>query len=164
MSAYNIIPGGWFDPFELICSLRPRMGWFREPVNGKRIVHATDKVQDKWPELANMLDRLRQFGKDAYENGRASVEMIDPQAITPWEVDPGPYEALGQQFIKGPRFLMALRSNMGFAFHGPAEVINPNPGQLFMVDTRLPRCAINMGESPWIGLVIDAKPKASSVN
>lgn len=148
MSTYTAIPGAWFDPFELVCSLRPRLGWFKEPVNGKRIVHATDKVLDKWPELSNMLDLLRQYGKDAYEGGKASVEMIDPGAITPWEADAG-----------GPRFLMALRSNMGFAFHGPSEVINSPPGQLVMVDTRQPRCAINMGQAPWIGLVIDAKPK-----
>lgn len=147
MTAFTLIPGGWIDPFELICSLRPRMGWFKtDDIPAHRLLRVTPKVIEKWPELSNMLTAIEALGEGQYERGETLIQMVDAGGSVGF--------ATGLRGQGG--VLMALRINDATTVHGPGQIITPQPGYLFAV-ADVPVCVMNMGASPWIGLLIEAR-------
>lgn len=144
MTAYQ--PIAWLDPFDLIASLPRRMGLFKGE-NGQRSVKLprfADKLA-KWPEMHAMRERLSLLG----EVEQMTLLMLDPGAIVPWAASPAPQA----------RLLMMLRTNPAFTMYAPGEVVSPAIGHVLLCNTALPMSAMNLGESPTIALLIDAKPR-----
>lgn len=153
MTAFTVIPGAWFDPFELTCSLRERLGQFGEAIRGRRIWSPADR----WPELENVLGRIERFGESRFqpisEAPRLYLEMLDPGAIMAWRTRD---DEIARETL---RFYMLLVGNPAVFWYGPGQVIAPAPGQLVACNTRIPHSAANFGDCPRIALVIDARPK-----
>lgn len=146
MTAFTLIPNGWFDPFELVASLRPRMGWFKDPeiTAGHWALRITPKVIEKWPELGNALTTIEAFGQDQYERGETRLHMVSgggAMALIP----------------ANGTVLTVLRTNPNVTLAGPSQTINPSEGLLVAVAQGM--CVMNMGNSPWVGLLIEARVK-----
>lgn len=166
MIAYTLIPGGWFDPFELICSLRERMGLFEPGIPRQLFLREPDgKTHNpelrNWPEIRNLLSRIERFGANAFrpakEAGAILLEMLDPAVAMPWDQRTEPY------WKEHVRIRMALRTNPGVALYGPGgQVVLPQIGQLIACNMTAPNTMVNYGETPAIMLVIDAKPRTPS--
>ena len=156
MTAFTPIPGAWFDPFELICSLRERLGLFGEAKRGRRILSAGAPIA-RWPELDNMLGRIEHFGEAMFqpidEAARLYLEMLDPGAIMGWRTRD---DEIARETL---RFYMLVIGNPLTFWYAPGQVIAPAPGQLMACNTRIPHSAANFGDCPRIALVIDARPK-----
>ena len=151
MTAFSLVPGGWIDPFDLVCSLRPRMGWFKEPTDfirttGDRVLRITPKVIEKWPELGNALEAVEAIGQGQYERGETRIEMVEAGAsvLIP---------ATGT-------VLMVLRTNPLVTVAGPQQAFNPAvTGDLIAVSAGM--CVMNMGTTAWAGLLVEARRTAS---
>ena len=146
MTAFSLIPGGWIDPFDLVCSLRPRMGWFKDKDEmmppGHRWLRIAPKVIEKWPELGNALEAVEAIGQGQYERGETRIEMVEAgaSALIP---------ATGT-------VLVVLRTNPLVTVAGPQQAFNPAvTGDLIAVSAGM--CVMNMGATAWVGLLIEAR-------
>ena len=155
MTAFTVIPGAWFDPFELTCSLRDRIGGFGAAIRGRRVWSLT-AADDRWPELENMLGRIERYGESRFqpisEAPRLYLEMLDPGAIMQWRTRD---DEIARETV---RFYMLLTGNPLVFFYSPGQMFQPVPGQLMACNTRIPHSAANFGDCPRVCLVIDARP------
>jgi hypothetical protein len=152
------------DVFDLIGSLRTRLGLFKQenggalgcPVRqprGEKFTRPPHAADGKWPELTNMLQRILRLGDQmgGIELGRVDLELLSAGACMDWLKDDGvPYE----------HAVMLLRTNPGVTFYAGAEVAMPGIGFLTIISRRVPRSAINMGESSAIWLAIDFRRRS----
>lgn len=159
----NFTQIAFLDPYELACSLRPRLALFGEAdENGRRSMPIRwqgdegrwlrPKEVAKWPELNNTLSRIEQIGMTIVgpvERGRISFEMLDPGAALPWRRETDPY------FAEYWRVHMAIRTNPGCILYAGAESVNLWPGQIVRVGQSTPQSAQNLGDWPRIHLVAD---------
>lgn len=149
----------FLDPYELACSLRPRLAQFGESdAHGRREMpirwHGengdwTRIKLSKWPELANMLARIEQIGTaiaGPLDRGHIFFEMLDPGATLPWH-----REDIGDWW----RLHMAIRTNPGCMMFAGGEAVNIMPGQVVRVGTGALSSALNAGEWPRVHLVMD---------
>jgi len=153
----NFLAIAHMDPFELICSLRPKMGLFKEegggslycpvrvPKEGKWVIR-----QGKWVELTNYIQRIRRLAD--VELGYIELRLLAAGGDMDWQppdYEPGAYE----------HAIVMLRTSPAFALFAGPEVWMPAIGLLTVVSRRVPRSAINMGDSPAIWLAVDFKRK-----
>lgn len=137
-------PVGWLDPFDLIASLPRRMGLFGESDRfGERI--ATNIDFAKWPELALMIEKAESVAIESWR-----LRMLDPGAILPWR-KPKPDAPA--------RIIMPLRTNPGLLLFDPLACNPMVLGQLLLVTPGKPTSAMNLGETNYIGLVIEVRRK-----
>lgn len=143
MTAFT--PLAWFDPFDLICSLQRRMGMFRNSVIW--LIDPDRRIDlGKWPEAERMLENIRGLGGEQWEAEHAWVDLLEPQDAHPLV------------FCKHLRLYMPLRTNPHAPLQSPGCVdICPLPGALVAIHK--PYVAWNLGDSPRIALIIDAKPR-----
>ena len=157
----NFVSVAHLDPFELTASLRPKMGLFRReglgpgicPVrvpkdgeHGKWIAK-----QAKWVELTNYIQRIRRLAD--VELGRIDLLYLPPGGQAPW------WEALGEYADAYEHAVVMLRTSPAFALFAGPEVWMPAIGLLTVVSRKVPRSAINMGDSPAIWLAVDFRRK-----
>ena len=155
----------FLDPFDLAASLRgPRMGLFRAPDdepppltcpvrwrgdggNGDKWV-----VRSKWPELTIYIQQIKQLSGQAgaVDFGNIDMEMLPAGTGMNWEWwEGGGYE----------HAIVMLRTNPGFRLFAGDEVWVPAIGFITAVNRRVPRSAINMGETPAIWLALDYRKR-----
>lgn len=166
----NFQPIAFLDTFELTASLRTKMGLFRPdvdgpmslPVRGPR-ANADDPDDDlafviykdaaRWVELKTMLSRLKRIGDQGggIEFGRIDMKLLKPGATVPWETDGGSY---AERFTHA---VLPLRTNPGVMLYSGIESWAPVIGLLTMVNHRVVRSAVNLGEHPAIWLAVDFK-------
>lgn len=168
----NFLPVAFFDTLELAGSLRARWGQFKPLTPGHRILrirgHAkdSDPADDRfgrhaagkdWVELDNMLseitDRAEALFPPGVDLGLIFFEMIDPGAACAWRGETDAY------FERWSRAMLAVRSNPGIVLLAGAETMTPAVGMLNIVNPRLPRAALNMGEWPAVWLTVDFRRK-----
>ena len=158
MTAFAIISGAWFDPYEPACSLRERMGSFGEGKRGRRVW--SPDADERWPELNNLLGRIERFGEAMFqplsEAPRLYLEMLDPGAIMGWRTRD---DDIARETL---RFYLPLTGNPLTFWYGPGQVIQSVLGQLVGCNTRIPHSAANFGECPRVALVIDARPRKNN--
>jgi aspartyl/asparaginyl beta-hydroxylase len=166
-----------FDTMEIVGSLRTRLGQFKaDPLEpGRRILlirgHAkgSEESDDRfggypaarsWVELANlrslMARRAEAILPPGVEFGRIFFEMLDPGARLDWRVEDAPY------FARWTRAILPLRTNPATLLICGTETASPGQGWLTIVSPRLPHAAINMGEYPWVWLVVDFRKKETT--
>lgn len=142
MTAFT--PLAWFDPFDLICSLQKRMGIFRDGVIW--LIHPEKTIDlGKWPEAQRMLEKIEALAAGQYEAERARMDMLEPGLNDQYEV-------------KHFHLYMPLRTSPAAPLQSPGSPdVCPLPGALVAIHK--PYVAWNLGDSPRIALIIDAKPK-----
>lgn len=167
----NFLPICFVDTFDLVASMRQRMGLFKPgeprilPIRGPR-AEADDPDDDlayinyrdplaKWPEMARMIRRLGRIGEEqgGIEFGRIFLEMLDPGMRLSWTLDDNAYAA------RFTRVHLPLRTNPAAMMHSGIEQANLLPGALTAVNQRAPHSAINLGEWPRVHLVADFRRK-----
>ena len=158
------------DTFELAASLRTRWGLFKPTgMPGLRELQVRDlkigtedqfmryKAAINWVELNNLRSEIARRAEmilpPGIECGRIFFEMLDPGSALNWITEDEPY------FLRWTRAILPLRTNPGVLFVYGNETASPGPGFLTVVSPRLPHAAINMGETAYVGLVIDFKRK-----
>lgn len=133
-------PIAFLDPYELIASLPRRIGAFGEADKwGRRI------CREDWPEVENMLDRCARLS-DRVEIVNHHLEMLDPGSVVQWH----------RRKRQETQFILALRSNPGVFLYDNLAC-NPLIGQLMMVNQGAWLSAMNLGETAFVSLVIEAK-------
>jgi hypothetical protein len=173
----SFIALGWFDVYELACSLRSRIGLFPKSGDARTLsiygprgdadpedatTFTWAKGYDKWPELMNVLGEIERIGNRALvdiEWGRINLELLMPSGIIPLESDGSGYAE------KFDRAHLAIRTN-------PAAVVfcglisrNIASGEAVVLGTKraprppLPVGAFNAGESPRCHLIVDFRKK-----
>jgi len=168
----NFVTIGHFDTFELAGSLRTRAGLFKTGAMGYRILrirghakgsHEADdrfgiyEAAKKWVELRNMMSEIVRRAEaiipPGIEEGVAFMVMLDPGATLDWNRETSPY------FDRWTRAILPLRTNPATLMVYGAETASPGPGFLTVVSPKLPHCAINQGDHPWLWLTIDFRKK-----
>jgi len=168
----NFTPVGFIEPFELISSLKERMGLF-QGTGGLRTLHLRaprkaepDEYGDtrdfaRWREAQAVLERVEETArsqfKEELEFARVYLEMLDAAAgVAPRRVSP-PYAA------RHLRLIVGVRSNPSAYLWCPPEQRVLTPGEVILTSPALWHGAINMGDYSRINLVIDvALPQSSS--
>lgn len=169
----NFASIAFLDPFELIGSLRQRMGLFGPsaggglrslPVRGPR-ANADDPDDDlgfvlykdagKWVELKNTLGRIKRIGDQGggIEFGRIALELLPPGVCLPWAFEDSTYNA------RFNRAYLALRTNPGVTLFSGNESWSPIIGLLTVANRRVRHSAVNLGEHPAIWLAVDFRRK-----
>lgn len=169
--------GVWYDPFELMCSLRQRLGQFKGEggvrtltLRGPRanagdpddeFSYVMAKESAKWVEARILLDRIRRDGaqllQGELEFGRVYFEMLDAGAVVPWRRRSTPYT---ERFT---RLHYGVRTNPASLIYSGPESINVLPGQLVAVGMRALHAAVNHGDHPRVHLLIDIRKKDTPV-
>ncbi len=164
------VPVAFLDTFDLVASLRERMDRFRSTgeagltelrvreessIEGKG--HVWYKPYAEWPELKATIQTLRGLGDRlagaaGIELGRVFLEMLDPGTTLPWTTEES-------EFV---RVEMALRTNPGARLFVGTESTHLLPGQLTIVATGVPRCAVNLGEWPRVHLVVEFRRRETA--
>lgn len=158
----NFISAGWIEPFDLVCSLKSRLGAFTG--TGTRYLHlrgATKAEPDEyrdtrelthWPEVRAVLDRLsmeaqaRQQGE--IEIGRVYLEMLDSgSGIRPRRDEKWPW----------PRLIIGLRCNPESYLWCPPEQRVLSSGEVILTSPALFHGAVNRGEFSRIHLIVDLR-------
>ena len=155
-----------FDTFDLIASLRIKMGLFKR--NNRIEVRAPKTEGDqerfvlrqhaaRWPELTNLLQRIRRLGEQmgGIEFGRIDLEMLPAGACMDWRLDQG------EETLRYEHAIMLLRTSPAVTFFAGSEVAAPGIGFLTIMSRRLPRSAINTGEAAAIWLALDFRRRQS---
>lgn len=178
----NFVFVAFIDTFELAASLRTRLGLF--PEGGERRVlllrgprkDALDPDDDigfvparvvaRWPEMGNMIERVRRVGSAVMERagsspatlefGRIYLELLMPGAQLAW---PAETSAYAERFSRAH---LPLRTNPGCLVVAGVEAWQPLPGNLTAVARRVPLYAINCGEQPRVHLIVDFRKKDAS--
>lgn len=169
----NFVPIAFLDTFDLVASLRQRLGLFKArageealllPLRGfRKDTEAADEnfvsyaVTSKWVELANMLSRLRRIGDQglgAVEFGRIHFEMLPSGMIVPWSRgESGPYAE------RWSVLHLPLRTSPTAVMYAGPEQSSPGPGFVTIVNVRVPSSAVNLGEHSRIHLVAEFRKK-----
>jgi len=159
-----------FDTFELVASLRTRMGLFKTehgsastltcPVRqrrGEKWTRPPHAATGKWPELTNTLQRVSRLGEamGGIEFGRIDLEMLPAGACMDWRLDQG------EETLRYEHAIMLLRTSPAVTFFAGSEVAAPGIGFLTIMSRRLPRSAINTGEAAAIWLALDFRRRQS---
>jgi hypothetical protein len=154
---------GFIDPFDLLCSMKGRLGEFQGA--GLRILHlraarksAPEEFLDtreatRWPEYRAILERVAaearsKFGAEI-EFARCWLEMLDAGTGVRPRVDRSAY-ALGHM-----RLVYGLRCNPSSYLWCPPEQRVLNAGEILLTAPALWHGAVNMGEFSRIHLVMD---------
>jgi hypothetical protein len=170
LSAFTFV--GFIEPFDLICSLKGRMGLFAG--TGLRTLHlrgprkggdGEDYVDtrelSRWPEVRAVLQRVEAFCKKRFsadiEFGRVYLEMLDPGTAAPTR------SARNHYGFSHLRLVLALRANPGAYLWCPPDQLVLTAGQLVLTGPALWHGAVNMGEYSRINLVVDIKTGAPGV-
>lgn len=158
----NFLSVGWIEPFDIIASLKSRLGDFKG--TGTRFLPLRGATRDepdeyrdtreltRWPEMRAILDRLsmeaaaRQQGE--IEIGRVYLEMLDSGAGT------RPRSDRGSPWL---RLIYGLRCNPLAYLWCPPEQRVLTPGEVLLTSAALFHGAVNMGEFSRINLVVDLK-------
>lgn len=169
----NFLSVSFLDTFELVGSLRSKMGLFKRraddrlmvlPVRGPR-ANADDPDDDtayvrykdaaKWVELTGMLTRIVRIGEQSggFELGRVSLELLPPGACLPWELE---FSAYAARFA---RAVLPLRTNPGVTLYSGGEVWHPVIGWLTITNRLVRHSAINLGEHQAIWLALDFRKR-----
>lgn len=169
----NFTPIAFVDTFGLAASLPPRMGLFRPgeeeervlPIRGFRkdsapadmdfIYYA--RTYTKWVELKNMLGLLKRLAETRVgpvEFGCVWLEMLDPQTVMQW-LQP----QTGAYYEGFWRAHLPIRTNPAARMYSGTDAAHLLPGQLTIVNVRVPHSAINLGEWPRVHLVVDFRRK-----
>lgn len=163
----------FLDTFEAVASLPARMGLFRAAVeddtrfiplrghpkgaSGDRI--AWYQTYAKWPEMKNILGRLKRIGDGivadpGIEFGYIFLEMLDAGSVTAWRPPEDPPSWL--------RVHLPLRTNPDAFLFAGRESAHLLPGSLALVNRAIWSCAANWGEASRIHLVADFRKKAAT--
>lgn len=161
----NFTALGFIDSFDLVCSLKGRLGEFQG--TGLRILHlrAARKAEPevfldtreftRWPECRAVLEQIRLAAKTQFmanlEWGRIFLEMLDPGTGTRPRRD---LSAYAQHHL---RLICGLRCNPGAVIWSPPEQYVLKSGEIIATGPALWSAAVNMGEFSRINLVIDAQ-------
>lgn len=161
MAAFTAV--GFVDPFDLLCSLKGRLGGFQG--TGLRVLHlrAPRKSEPeeyldtrelaRWSEARAILDRIALAAKQRtganVDFGRIFLEMLDAGTGTRPRRDLSP----GAQ--RYARLICGLRCNPGAILWCPPEQHVLSAGEVVMTASALYHGAINMGEFSRINMVID---------
>ena len=151
------------DSFDLAASLRQKMGLFKEAPGGARVCEVRRPREDgkfgvpayaaagKWPELQNMLQRLKRIGDvgGGIEFGRIDLRLLPAGACMDWIIE---RDEAAQQYEHA---IMMLRTSPAATWFAGPEVFMPAIGLLTVVSRRVPRSAINMGDASAIWLALD---------
>ena len=164
----HFVAAAHLDPFDLIGSLRTRLGLFKtehgsastlicpvRQMRGEKWVRPPHAASGKWPELTNCLQRISRMGEamGGIEFGRIDLEMLPAGGCMDWRLD------RGEETLKHEHAIMLLRTSPAVAFFAGSEVAAPGIGFLTTISRRLPRSAINLGDSAAIWLALDFKRK-----
>ncbi len=168
-------PIAFIDTFALAASLERRWGLFKdEPEHpGLRLLRlrgtakGAEESDDRfgvypgakgWVEYNNLRSeiarRAEQILPPGVEFGRIFFTLLDPGARLDWTVEAAPY------FLRWTRAVLPIRTNPATLLVYGTETASPGPGFLTIVSPRLPHCALNLGETPWVNLVLDFRRKA----
>jgi hypothetical protein len=161
MTAFT--PVAFLETFDLVASLPPRMGLFREAADGSHMLPLRGRGKEdrlgwygayvKWPEMKNLLGHIKRIG-DAQlgevELGPVFLEMLGPGTALPWG-PPTPGLFL--------RAHLALRTNPAALMFAGLERAHLLPGQLTAVDRGVWSSSVNWGEYARIHLVCDFRKK-----
>lgn len=166
MAAFTVM--GFVDPFDLLCSLKGRLGGFQG--TGLRVLHLRaprksepDEYLDtrelsRWPEARAVLDRISQAGRARMgadvDIGRVFLEMLDAGTGT------RPRRDLSHGSQRYARLICGLRCNPGSILWCPPEQHILTAGEVVLTTATLYQGAINMGEFARINLVIDVAASA----
>lgn len=158
----NFLSVGWIEPFDIIASLKGRLGDFKG--TGTRFLPLRGATKDepdeyrdtreltRWPEMRAILDRLsmeaatRQAGE--IEIGRVYLEMLDSGAGIRPRID------RGSPWL---RLIVGLRCNPLAYLWCPPEQRALTPGEVVLTSAALFHGAVNMGEFSRINLVVDLR-------
>ena len=168
----------FYDTFEVVASLPPRMGLFRQDAaaEGRRLLTLrmpragedenaesvawgwnVQTSPKKWPQIHNLLGRMLRDAKARVagdvELGSIYLEMLDPGAALPWQTLTGAY------IERFSRFHMALRTNPAAMMFSGNETFSPALGWLTAVNARVRCSASNDGAWSRIHLVVDVRKK-----
>lgn len=165
-------PVGFIEPFELISSLKERMGLF-QGASGLRTLHLRaplkaepDEYVDtrdfaRWHEAQAILERvsevaLQQF-KTELEFARVYLEMLDAAAGISPRRGSAPYA------VRHVRLILGLRCNPSSYLWCPPEQRVLTPGEVVVTSPALWHGALNMGEYSRINMVLDVRqPQAEA--
>lgn len=158
----NFLSVGWIEPFDIIASLKSRMGDFKG--TGTRFLPLRGATKDepdeyrdtreltRWPELRAVLDRLsmeaqaRQHGE--IEIGRAYLEMLDSGSGRM------PRRDTASNWL---RLIVGLRTNPSSYLWCPPEQRVLTAGEVLLTSPALFHGAVNMGEFSRIHLIADIR-------
>lgn len=159
------------DTFDLLCSLRPRIGLFlpaghvrelplrsarkgTDPADGDFVV---SREASRWTEFKTTLGRLKRAGEailgGELEFGRIYLEMLDAGGVVPWRRETDP---CSERFV---HVVLPLRSNPMAVTYSGIESATLAPGWLTIVNVRVPYGAVNFGDHARIHLVLDVRGK-----
>lgn len=161
MAAFTTV--GFVDPFDLLCSLKGRLGGFQG--TGLRVLHLRaprksdpDEYLDtrelsRWAEARAVLERIalsakQRTGADV-EFGRIFLEMLDAGTGARPRRDLSPHAS------RFARLICGVRCNPGSILWCPPEQHILTPGEVVMTAASLYHGAINMGEFSRVNMVID---------
>lgn len=158
MSAF--LAAAHLDTFELVGSLRTRLGLFKAPEHGALVCPVRQWRGEKWmqapyvaswPELTNMLKRIAHLGESmgGIEFGDIDLVLLRPGACMDWQIDQG------EETLQYEHAILVLRTSPAVTFFAGAEAAAPGIGFLTMVSRRLPRSTINLGADAAIWLAAD---------
>ena len=153
---------GFFEPFDLICSLKGRMGDFSERpglrtimLRGSRKGEPGEYIDSRelvrWPEMRAVLDHIGETAEKLLnariEFGLAYVEMLDAGSGVRTQRHPSPFM----------RLIGGLRCNPGAYLWCPPEQYVLHPGEMVLTSPALFHGAVNAGDHSRINLVVDIR-------
>lgn len=161
----NFQPLGFIEPFDLVCSLKERIGLFQG--TGLRTVHLRaprksepDEYVDtrelqRWPELRAVMERVETVGAEQFKTeldySRIYLEMLDATTGMAPRRGPHPYS---QHHL---RLIIGLRCNPLSYLWCPPEQRVLSSGEVVLTSPAFWHGAVNMGEYSRINLVLDIR-------
>jgi len=159
----SFLAAAHLDPFDLIASLRTRIGLFKDDGGGTLACPVRRPRDDgkftippyaaagKWAELNNAIQRVKRLGDQmgGIEFGRIDLELLPAGACMDW-----------RQGGEDEHAILMLRTSPAVTWFCGPEIMMPTTGLLVLVNRLAPRSAINVGDSAAIWLAIDFKRKA----
>lgn len=173
----SVFPIGWYDPFDLLCSLKPRLPLFKgdggvrtlglrgpkkdapDPDDAEAYVNAKEAA--RWTEMKTLMARFsadaeRLFGS-RIEVGRAYFDMLMPGEARMTRPSATPYSG---EFT---RMHYCVLVNPGaMLWSGPSSMI-PMSGQVVSIGMREWHGAVNQGDTPRVHLVFDIRKRAGEL-
>jgi hypothetical protein len=142
----NFTPVAFIDVFDLGASL------LRKPKGDEMTlldrVRVLEHLSRRWAALADVMDRIKDLAAPhSWEAARVCLDVLDPGERVGWS------DALSYQTI----LHVPIRTNPQAAMIAGTEICCPGVGFATIVNQQVPNCAINMGETPRIHLVVEMR-------
>ena len=148
------MPGSPHHDSESIVLRGPKADW-EDPIQWLAdLPHVDAAILKDWKAASNVLSRIRKaLIKDDHVPvlGKAMLVSLKPSGWVDWHIDEGEYAE------KHDRFHLPIVTNPGAMLYSGSNQMSPACGILTWINNRQPHCAVNLGKTPRVHLILDVR-------